>query len=603
LTDRYYPAFLDFKHAGQKAFLVTNENEGKTHIISFFEGNLFNALSGCRSIDSHIQSILESDKYIIEKPVLADIMRKWVNEGFLRNEKLLLKKSAENNKVKRRYKTSRIISGCITSNRPDMLNKWLESRAGSTDYVEKKTPIIICDDTSNNEIIRKNKITAEHYRKNYPGKIFYIDDKQKLILIKMIKKMLPAQVPERIMDFSLSINNSFSARKTPGTNRNALLLICAGHDLYTSDDDIEYSFYLKSAENKNCYFPDEKILSPRFYPDMNTLKNNFKKTENIHLLDIFENLMNMNIVELVDNRHPVDFINITPRTAMLQEKGLLGIRTVSAGYIGGRWYQNPYRPLIQQNKERDDFFYNSQKYMEIKNNGLNIMSADKNTLVVGDTLMGGTLCIDNKNLLPPCFPQGMRDDTCFSILLNNCLKPCLSLHLPVALYHNPDEKPPFSFENFQNVSIDMGVYSILVLEKLSSSFIYPPGRERLTELGFYFQQFGKLKASDFEEQLKLMQLGFLTKAMNHNSYLLDLYEREPVWWAEDMERYYELLKKEALGKNTVVPRELRIYETKEEALKVFKNYIYKCGEMLQWWPEIWEAARVINMEGRGLIDI
>ena len=112
-----------------------------------------------------------------------------------------------------------------------------------------------------------------------------------------------------------------------------------------------------------------------------------------------------------------------------------------------------------------------------------------------------------------------------------------------------------------------------------------------------------MKASDFKEQLKLMQLGFLTKSMAHISYLLEIYEGKPSWWAEDMEKYYKLLKREALSSDSVVPRELRNYSTKEEALAVFKDYIFKCGEMLYWWPEIWEAARDINLEGRGLINL
>ena len=70
-----------------------------------------------------------------------------------------------------------------------------------------------------------------------------------------------------------------------------------------------------------------------------------------------------------------------------------------------------------------------------------------------------------------------------------------------------------------------------------------------------------------------------------------------------MDKYYNLLKKEALGPDTVVPKELRIIGDTEKSLKVFRQYLYKCGEMLQWWPEIWEAARDINTEGRGLLDL
>ena len=582
-------------------YFITNHNLAKTQIINSFEVNLFKSLSGCKTIKEHMKSINESDEFIINESILYGIMKNWIRTGLLRNENLLFEQIHKYHK--RSCTGEMIFSGCITGNRPDMLNRWLESRVNTADYAEKKTPIIICDDTQAEKIIKSNKKITDSYRKNYPGQIHYIDMRKKIILSEKIRQLLPEEVPERLLPFTLSINHPYKGEKTPGSNRNALLLTSAGNNIYTSDDDIEYSFFSRPLENTGYSFPDSKILSPLFFPDMNTMINRFKNHDEFSLITYFENLIGSDISEFPEQKLSVSLNNITPQTAMFQEKGLLKIRTVSAGYCGGRWYQSPYRPLIQQNKEREDYFYDYEKYIMIRDNGLNIMSADKNTLVNGDALMGGTLCMDNRKILPPCFPLGMRDDTCFSILLENCLEAGLNIHLPIALYHNPEEKLPFTPENFQDVSVNTGTYSILILEKLSSSFIHQESKERFKELGAYLRNFGKMDGTDFEEQLKLIQLGFLTKIMEHIIYLLDLYENKPPWWAEDMKKYYALLEKEALSEKSVIPRELREYDTKEEALSVFQNYLYGCGEMLFWWPEIWEAAERLNRENRGIIDL
>ena len=483
MSDRYYPALIDLKKAGGSKFFVSNRNDIKTHIISNFEVNIFKTLSGCKTIEEHIESFIESDEYFIDESVLYEIMKKWIKNGLIRNEKLLF-----NHNIKDQGKNrQKVISGCITSNRPDMLYRWFGSRVNTADYIERKTPIIICDDTKIKEIQEINKRIADKYRKNYPGKIHYIDNDKKIILSERINQILPAEVPETLLDFSLSINNSYQRGKTPGTNRNALLLITAGHNLYTSDDDIEYRAFSRSPENEYYCFSDGKILLPLFYPDMNTMINKLINQEEFCLIDHFEDMIGSNISSLLNQKHSVSLENISSKTAMFQEKGILEIRTISTGYCGGRWYQNPYRPLIQQNKEREDFFHDYEKYRQIKYNGINIMSADNNTLLPGGALMGGTLCINNKKLLPPCFPQGMRDDTCFSILIDRCLEYGLNLHFPLTLYHNPREKHPFTNEDFQDISVNIGTYSILILEKLSSYFIHPKGKERFKELGFYFK--------------------------------------------------------------------------------------------------------------------
>ena len=603
MTERYYPAYIEFKKAGENRFFVTNRNDNKTHVLSSLEGELLMTLSGSRTIHEHLERIMESDRYDISGSALLEKIKSWIKKGFLREEGLLFSTHGDNTVVIDAKKEQKVLSGCITCDRPAMLDRWLGSRISCADYSERKTIIVICDQSKTRETIKTNRNIVNNYKSKYAGKIHYINEAEKMELAEKIAGMLPDDVPENLTSFSFAINQHFPDIRTPGSNRNALHLITAGFNLYTSDDDLEYRFFSKTNDNNSYYFPDKEILTTSFYPDMETMISELKIPGNYNLLYHFENLINSGISSLINQKKSVLFDNITPHIAMLQEKDLLKIRTVSAGYCGGRWYRNPYLPLLQEIEGRELFFYDYEKYNNIKNNGLNIISADKKTFGNGKSLMGGTFCVDNNNLLPPCFPLGMRDDTSFSILLSKCLEPGLTLHLPAALYHNPAEKPSFTPESFYEVSVNIGVYSTLILEKLTTSFIHPEGKERLRELGFYLQKFGLMRTSDFGEQLKLLQLGYLSKIMTNISYLLDLYEREPVWWAEDMDRYYALLKKEALGSNTVVPQELRSYETKEEALTVFKNYIYRYGEMLQWWPDIWEAARDINLEGRGIINL
>ena len=122
------------------------------------------------------------------------------------------------------------------------------------------------------------------------------------------------------------------------------------------------------------------------------------------------------------------------------------------------------------------------------------------------------------------------------------------------------------------------------------------GKKRLKELGFRLQEFSRINYRDFFDQLKLMQLGHLSLTMDLIVELLEVYKETPLWWADDLKQYYKLLKKEALSKESVVPKEFRSTGDTDKDLRLFKDYIFKCGLLIEWWPEIWEASKNLNKE-------
>ena len=485
-----------------------------------------------------------------------------------------------------------------------MLERWLKTRAESKDYITNKIKIAVLDDSENNKIIESNIDAISKIKSNYPGQIFYIGKKMKKEFSDRIKGILQKSVPKSVVRFSLNLEKRcFDAVKTGG-NRNSFTLLTAGFSACSNDDDLEYKVYSKNECSPEKFIFSENYTSEAvYYPDMKTLNDNVHECSDFSVINKFKDIDLSNSNFKNNESFSNSLGTITPYTAMLLEKDQLTIRTASAGYCGGRWHSNPYFPLL---RGRSNIIYNPdnfKNYEKIKTNGFNIVSPESFVVDYSDFFMGGTFWINNRDLTPPCFPLGRREDSNLGMLIHRCLEPGLSLHMPYALYHNSLEKKPFTKEIYNDISIDSGVYTSLVLDKYSSILISDNGEGKIRELGFRIMELGKLGIQEFEEQLKLLQLGYLTKTMNHINYLLDLYNGEPSWWAEDMERYHKLLEKEALKDDSVVPRELRVYETKEEALSVFKDYLYRCGEMIYWWPDIWEAARQLNMEGRGLLNL
>ena len=603
METRYYPAFTDFKNRNISKCFIINRNDNKTCFIGKQEAELFNTLNGCKTIQEHLEEIMQTVPENIPYSAVSNVLKQWISSGLLREERLL-EKSRFNSPSESSSGQSTLFSCCITCNRPFMIERWLDTRTTSDDYINNKIDIAVLDDSDNTKTVKSNIETVKERQKTYPGRILYIGKEEKSDFSDTIKKSLHGSVTEEIIDFSLNPGRRYFDTITTGSNRNSFILLTAGFSACSNDDDLEYRIYSKKDSNPEEFVFSENYTSEAvYYPDMKTLNDNVREDNDFSIISNFNDLALSDSVFRNNRSFSNSLSTITPHIAMLMEKDELKLRTATAGYCGGRWHSNPYFPLLRGRTNIFNNLENLKNYEETKMNGFNIVAPESFVLDYSDFLMGGTFWINNNELIPPCFPLGRREDSNLGMLIHRCLEPGLSLHMPYALYHNPSEKKAFDKDYFNDISLDSGVYTTLILDKYSSALISDNGEGKLKELGFRIMEIGKLDTAEFEEQLKLLQLGYLTKTMNHVSYLLDLYNSEPSWWAEDMEKYSRLLESEALKENSVAPRELRVYETKDKALTVFKDYLYKCGEMLYWWPEIWEAARELNIDGKGLMKL
>ncbi len=135
--------------------------------MNLYEAELLSGLEGSKTIKGHLQTILEYETYGISHTALKEMFSNWISKGFLREENLLF------NKKKKIQTQSNILSCCITYNRPDMLDRWLQTRIKSSDYLKRKTTIIICDDTKTQDIQSQNSRIITSCKNKYPGDIIH----------------------------------------------------------------------------------------------------------------------------------------------------------------------------------------------------------------------------------------------------------------------------------------------------------------------------------------------------------------------------------------------------------------------------------------------
>ncbi len=607
-TEYYYIADLTNVPAGEASYFVINHNTNQTYILPKFQVQILQVLSGCRSLDGFVEQVRGVDVYNLSENILQEQIQEWINMGFIRPVALLNKKTSSNNKLQ-----PKLFSTTITSNRPATLHQWFYTRINSHDFRQDKIPIIVSDDSKDPQIQSKNRKIVNTQQKQYQGTITYKDRSYREELIQR----LTGTQPEDIVRFGLTGGTPSATNKigTYGANRNTSLLATAGSFYYSSDDDLYYMFYQNNnkpeeSSSGKVVIEAASLPSYRCYPDMDSLNRAFSPVTNFSLIDEARQYLQGGVYPLLAG---ADIARITPAVARVIETGKAELRAVSAGYFGGRWYDSPMSFLLHIDETDIQFLNDPEIYRKMKYFGNNMCGFERPTVSSSDFLQGGTMVLDNTKLLPPCFPLGRHEDTAFGILLNRCFENALFVYLPVAAYHDPSNKAPFSERSFEDASIGIGKTVELLLYRYTVSFISASPVERMREVGKRFQDLSNISLTDFENQIRAVQQHYLKITGRHLESMLKYYNNEPTWWAEDAQRYLNALKQEMEHPLAVVPRELRAYvyanhkpgiqadiewskEAREEALSIFRGWLGQYGRLLEHWPEIWETARQLNSE-------
>jgi hypothetical protein len=121
----------------------------------------------------------------------------------------------------------------------------------------------------------------------------------------------------------------------------------------------------------------------------------------------------------------------------------------------------------------------------------------------------------------------------------------------------------------------------------------------MRSLGSFLQGLGSLGSADFENHLKSVWLAGISYKISYLEQSLSMYSGKPVFWAEEMKRYIAAHEDFAINGRVGLAHDLLAGRSEDEALTLGRRLTSKFGELLQWWPVIWETARKLNGEGRG----
>jgi FkbH-like protein len=498
--------------------------------------------------------------------------------------------------------------GMVTCNRIEGAKRALASYIENSQQHGRTNNFVLMDDSASSQTRDGYRQMLHSLKTQYGAEIFYagLEEKQRFAQ-SLIQK---GGLPQDIVNFAL-----FDVEKSgasPGANRNALTLHTAGDIIFSADDDtvcklvpspeLQEGLTLTAGTDPSDYW---------VFDDRETALKSVKFADK-DLLALHEQLLGKNVGAILEAAGNTDTVNINPIDNQFMRRLEVGVGKVLVTFNGlvgdcgwgapfGYWAA-PLGYLLLAGKSHERLVQSESGYRNA------LTSRDilrvTNRLGISDDSFGMTTFVglDNRGVLPPFLPVRRGQDLIFSNTVWKCFKDSFFGHLPWALLHEPVEQRKFwSGEIFRTASgFDTAK---LIVECIKSCEFGPAAadeKERLRSLGKHLIELGSMPLAGFEEFLRLQvwrtSSSFISLAEEH----LRMSGESPVYWANDVKKYTDLLCQSLTRDDYFIPLDLVQGRNLDEARQLAQRLVLKFGQLLYWWPEMIEVTKELRHQGERL---
>jgi len=350
-----------------------------------------------------------------------------------------------------------------------------------------------------------------------------------------------------------------------GVNINASILYSSGNILISTDDDIiskpkklsasflsqmNTAFSLENAKSSQKVGDEQLLL---YYKTKEELLSSLENSES-NVLQSYVDIFNAN----KKSKEPILWINpgLYGDTGMGSARGTLSLTGYSRSFL-------------------------LQDYEALKLSGQAIKCHTKTLISKKTNLMAGQTAFYNKVALVPFLPYGRNIDGLSGLLTRLIYPKSKSAYTDFLVEHQIDAariNPATSLTNLRPNLADLAMAHAIVNQNESEDAFYYYGE--------VFSSLASLSNAAFVDHLHgAFSLQFQA-VIDYYEELLERYNRQPLSWAQDMEKHIE-----------------KIQEKQREPLSIFgeegcglsleraKFHLYHYGELLKIWPELWQKGK------------
>ncbi len=218
------------------------------------------------------------------------------------------------------------------------------------------------------------------------------------------------------------------------------------------------------------------------------------------------------------------------------------------------------------------------------------------------------LGLDARGVLPPFVPVQRNAGGVFAVVLRRCLHDALLGFVPWTVEHEPpearDTSPAACWASFDGL-LGNDLLRLLVAasrvepDRVDAATEQPPpaAGASLRALGEALSRWGSLPLADFEEVVRVQVLRARSLDLLLFEEALRRHGRAPAFWARDVDRAVALLRAGVPRPESAWPTDFVAALGEAEGRACFQSVVRRYGELLRVWPDLWNAALALRVEG------
>ena len=392
---------------------------------------------------------------------------------------------------------------------------------------------------------------------------------------------------------------------TCGANRNAVLLHGAGRMVCSVDDDVVCRMAAPPEPRDGiALFATCDPYSRSYFADRESAREAAEFLE-VDYLASNEVMLGRALAELLpDDPDALDVAQVEDELLHRIEDAAPRVRATFTGHFGDPGIPTSAYYLFAQGKNLERLTESEAHYRAaLASRSVLTLTASR---AIGDASVcpGMAMGLDHREVLPPFFPVLHAEDFIFGATLWRCCPDAVLGHLPYAIEHDPGPGKPILLPSDLSVDRRAVVFEFAHLMRrfilLQRPAPQASATARMQTIGRALSELGALPPADFRDFLRMQTL-------EHESQRLDFLERQlrentdaPDFWRDDVQALIDHAR-DSLGYDDFdIPFDLKGSRSPEDNRVLMRTLTARFGAMLQEWPAMVEASRVLREEGRGM---
>jgi hypothetical protein len=540
--------------------------------------HLLSLCQGGRTFDGHLMMLTRSEPGI-DPAALRGALDGLVREGLLRSC------SESEAAVVTIPPSTRITTvGIITADRPDALKRCAQSIISHCDPYGRRPAILIVDGSRQPQNRAANRQTALDIGASCDHTLSYVGPDE---IARLCELLARGNVPNSLLSFALSGG-------TAGCNRNVLLLLSAGQDILTVDDDVVFDTWTlpECAEGLTLSgHSDEREWN--FFRGRREVVSAIALVT-VDLLAAHEALLGQPLHSLVDDSiQPAEADQACTHmlSALRSGRGDYAVRATFTGIAGDSGTYCSGKLLFSSGSTKERLTSSRLSY-ELAMTSREVLRIAKRNLVTHDSnCMATCMGLSNRTALPPFMPVGRNQDGVFGATLGFAEPTALFGHLRYGVLHESDRAPAYSVPITLSASQTRVSDLVLSVLGLRSATLSQSGGDRLRRLGNALHELSDLKPADFWRCASGAVIDAKCQELARTYATVAQKGGYPDYWVKDLDEYRRTFVASAVRPDFGLPIEFRGGANLVDGFRETQSFCRSLGDLCGVWPTLWESAR------------